>query len=113
MKRATDFSDAELAAIRSEIAADSKARRAALQRMPAISGDTVVPDISRTDSLWGTTRTIMAGRPATDGPIIRPENGENFAMQKIEWHWKGWLARGKFHLLAVPRPPENPPSVLT
>jgi len=36
-------------------------------------------------------------RPAA---VITPQNGDAFAMQKIDWLWKGWIARGKFHLLA-------------
>jgi hypothetical protein len=36
---------------------------------------------------------------ADDG-FIRPKSGETFEMQKINWLWKGWLALGKFHLLA-------------
>ena len=31
---------------------------------------------------------------------IDPENGHHFPMQRINWLWPGWLARGKFHLLA-------------
>jgi hypothetical protein len=28
------------------------------------------------------------------------QSGEELTMEKIEWLWPGWLARGKFHLLA-------------
>src|SRR5262245_56889772 len=28
------------------------------------------------------------------------KSGDELTMQKIEWLWSGWLARGKFHLLA-------------
>ena len=28
------------------------------------------------------------------------KNGEDFEMTKVEWLWRGWLARGKLHLIA-------------
>jgi putative DNA primase/helicase len=31
---------------------------------------------------------------------IHLERGDGLPMEKIEWLWPGWLARGKFHLLA-------------
>jgi hypothetical protein len=41
-------------------------------------------------------------RPNGHDPKIRIsiQSGEEFTMEKIEWLWPGWLARGKFHLLA-------------
>jgi putative DNA primase/helicase len=47
------------------------------------------------------------GTPAGGGPRsngldhgIPPQTVEQFAMQPVEWHWPGWLAYGKFHILA-------------
>jgi putative DNA primase/helicase len=42
------------------------------------------------------------GRSAADEPTaaIPLKCGKDFALHKIEWLWPGWLARGKFHLLA-------------
>jgi putative DNA primase/helicase len=43
------------------------------------------------------------GNPfAGDGIVgnVLVQRGRDLAMQKIEWLWPGWLARGKFHLLA-------------
>jgi putative DNA primase/helicase len=31
---------------------------------------------------------------------ISLQTGETFTMQPVEWHWPGWLAYGKFHILA-------------
>lgn len=35
-----------------------------------------------------------------DNARILIQSGEGLTMEKIEWLWPGWLARGKFHLLA-------------
>jgi hypothetical protein len=35
-----------------------------------------------------------------DDRRILVQSGEELTMEKIEWLWSGWLARGKFHLLA-------------
>jgi putative DNA primase/helicase len=43
-------------------------------------------------------RDSRAGNAA--GHEIPPQTGEDFLMQPVEWHWKGWLAYGKFHVLA-------------
>jgi hypothetical protein len=37
---------------------------------------------------------------ANYGIGIVTQTGEGLTMEKIEWLWPGWLARGKFHLLA-------------
>jgi hypothetical protein len=42
------------------------------------------------------TKPWANGRDTT----VLIQSGEEFTMEKIEWLWPGWLARGKFHLLA-------------
>jgi putative DNA primase/helicase len=39
------------------------------------------------------------GRDPNHGDVLI-QCGEGLTMEKIEWLWRGWLARGKFHLLA-------------
>jgi putative DNA primase/helicase len=34
------------------------------------------------------------------GVGVHLQNGMEFTMEKIDWLWPGWLAQGKFHLLA-------------
>lgn len=48
----------------------------------------------------GYAGTTGAAAGAKQGEEIPLKNGADFTMQKINWLWKGWLARGKFHLLA-------------
>jgi hypothetical protein len=38
------------------------------------------------------------GNGADSGVLL--ETAERFTVEAIEWHWPGWLAYGKFHLLA-------------
>ena len=33
-------------------------------------------------------------------PGLPIKSGKDFEMKRIDWLWKGWLARGKFHLIA-------------
>lgn len=40
------------------------------------------------------------GRAGGGADTIRIKTGKDFAMQKIDWLWPGWLAAGKLHLLA-------------
>jgi hypothetical protein len=40
------------------------------------------------------------GPGRNDAPTVRLRSGRDFPMEKIDWLWKGWLARGKFHVLA-------------
>jgi putative DNA primase/helicase len=35
-----------------------------------------------------------------DGEAILLKCGTEITMRAVDWHWRGWLARGKFHLLA-------------
>jgi putative DNA primase/helicase len=37
------------------------------------------------------------------------KSGDTLQMQKIEWLWPGWLARGKFHLIAGKAAPMSSP----
>src|ERR1700756_3507211 len=39
------------------------------------------------------------GYDATENRILL-QSGEELPLEKIKWLWPGWLARGKFHVLA-------------
>jgi hypothetical protein len=48
---------------------------------------------------------LTAGRKAKAGEhkapgVVRLKRGSEMTMQKIDWLWRGWLARGKLHVLA-------------
>jgi hypothetical protein len=43
---------------------------------------------------------LNGGIGHNNGSALPVRNGEEFKMTKIDWLWRGWLARGKFHLLA-------------
>jgi putative DNA primase/helicase len=46
--------------------------------------------------VWGKA----ASESALDRGDVLIRSGEELTMKKIEWLWPGWLARGKFHMLA-------------
>ena len=61
------------------------------------------PETSREEAENEETKAQPNGHaPAkgNDNARILIQSGEGLTMEKIEWLWSGWLARGKFHLLA-------------